>query len=137
LFQPTPEQRTLVEGLPHTERDLLAAARALEYRGDEQGAAALLGLAVQRAPSETLRTAHGNLLFRLKQFQKALITLIPILRSSPHHQQTLILVCECLIEVAEYERAQNLIAQARTAGVACGRQPPEPAHDPPHGSLSS
>lgn len=118
MFQPTPEQRTLVEGLPHTERDLLAAARALEYRGDEQGAAALLGLAVQRAPSETLRTAHGNLLFRLKQFQKALITLIPILRSSPHHQQTLILVCECLIEVAEYERAQNLIAQARTAGVA-------------------
>lgn len=118
MFQPTPEQRALVEGLPRTERDLLAAARALEYRGDEPGAAALLGLAVQRAPSETLRTAHGNLLFRLQRFQHALITLIPILKSSPHHQQTLILVCECLIEVAEYERAQNLIAQARATGVA-------------------
>ena len=118
MFQPTPEQRALIQSLPHSERDLLSAARALEYRGDERAAAALLGLAVQQQPSEALRTAHGNLLFRLGEFQKALITLIPILRTSPHHQQTLILVCECLIEVGEYQRAQTLIGQARTAGVA-------------------
>ena len=90
----------------------------MEYRGNEEAAADFLGMAVAHAPTQELRSAHGNLLVRLRKFQDALVTLIPVLRDNPQHRQTLMLVCECLIEVGEFARAQSLIEKARNAGVS-------------------
>ena len=106
----------LLTRLPASAPDILSTARAMEYRGDLDGATRLLDAAVNRHPNQDLRSMLGTVLIKQQRFPEALAALIEILKTHPEHQPTLLLVCECLIECYEFERATTLLARAAAAG---------------------
>lgn len=108
--------RKLVEGLPQTLPDLLSMARSLEHQGDVNSSIRILRQALARHPSSKIHVELGTIYMKNKRFKDALMHLVDVLRENPQHHPTILLVCECLIECEEYDRASGMLQRARDAG---------------------
>ncbi|MEM1347331.1 MAG: tetratricopeptide repeat protein, partial [Myxococcota bacterium] len=121
----TPELQStldkLLARLPESTDQVATFARQLEQHSEFEGAAHVLELALERQPAAPLLLQLGSLRMRQRRFEQALATLTQVLSIMPAHTPTMLLVCECLIECRQFERAQKMLERARNAGAASPR----------------
>lgn len=106
----------LIGRLPQSTLEVLSLVRQLEHQAQHEQAISLLKRAIDAHPQGSLQIALGSLYMKLERHKDALVHLVEVLRESPDHHPTILLVAECLIHCDELERAQNMLRQAERAG---------------------
>ena len=112
----------LLASLPASTQDLLDLARALEHQERHAESVALLRRALARHPDSAFHIALGAQYMKQRHHKDALVHLVEVLRQTPDHHPTILLVTECLIECGELDRAQHMLTQAQRAGAPSPRQ---------------
>lgn len=106
----------LIERLPQSTLEVLSLVRAMEHQARNDEAISLLKRAIEVQSQGNLQIALGSLYMKLGRHKDALGHLVEVLRESPNHHPTILLVAECLIHCDELDRAQNMLRQAERAG---------------------